>query len=102
MVMMIAAAAHLSWCAELSRSTDAHQARLGRMELLLLLQAAGPTPGRISQYIAIAGKRANLQSSQSNMAGSPGLANTQSPRQNKAGAADLASIAFVVFDLAPI
>jgi hypothetical protein len=59
-------------------------------------------PGRISQYIAIAGKRANLQSSQSNMAGSPGLANTQSPRQNKAGAADLASIVFVVFDLASI
>ena len=93
--------AHLSWCAELSRSTDAHQARLGRMELLLLLQAAGPTPRQDFAVYCDCGQKGKSPGP-SNNGRLPQPANIQSPRQNKAGAADLASIVFVVFDLASI
>jgi len=48
--MMIAA--HLSWCAELSRSTDAHQARLGMLNYYW-------APGRI-RSILCGQRRANL------------------------------------------
>ena len=62
MVMMIAAAAHLSWCAELSRSTDAHQARLGDG---ITTGPQTPTPGRIRSTLRA--KRAKSPVRKSNM-----------------------------------
>jgi hypothetical protein len=72
------------------------------MELLLLLQAAGPTPRQDFAVYCDCGQKGKSPVEPVQHGRLPRPTNIQSPRQNKAGAADLASIAFVVFDLASI
>lgn len=63
-MMMNDSRAHLSWCAELSRSTDAHQARLGDG---ITTGPQTPTPGRIRSILRLRAKRAKSPVRKSNM-----------------------------------